>query len=159
MRGDAATAHRLLRDRIATPLLITEFVRSLEGRIGLAIEGGTDLLRADPELDMGITGVMKTAHAAEALGLDLEVHAAGPAQRHCMASIRNTNYYELGLLDPELGNPVMPPVYAGDYVEDLSAVSPEDGCVSVPDGPGLGVEYDWDWIRAHEVATHVVGPT
>lgn len=159
MRGDAATAHRLLRDRISTPLLITEFVRSLEGRIGLAIEGGTDLLRADPELDMGITGVMKTAHAAEALGLDLEVHAAGPAQRHCMASIRNTNYYELGLLDPELGNPVMPPVYAGDYVEDLSAVNPDDGCVAVPDGPGLGVSYDWEWIRAHEVATHVIGPS
>lgn len=159
MRGDAATAHRLLRDRISTPLLITEFVRSLEGRIALAIEGATDLLRADPELDMGITGVMKTAHAAEALGLDLEVHAAGPAQRHCMASIRNTNYYELGLLDPELGNPVMPPVYTGDYVEDLSAISPDDGCVAVPDGPGLGVSYDWEWIRAHEVATHVIGPS
>jgi len=108
---------------------------------------------------MGITGVMKTAHAAEALGLDLEVHAAGPAQRHRMASIRNTNYYELGLLDPELGNPVMPPVYAGNYVEDLTAVSPDDGCVAVPDGPGLGVDYDWEWIKAHEVATHVVSST
>lgn len=159
MRGDAATGHRLLRDRIKTPLLITEFVRSLELRIALALEGGTDLLRADPELDMGITGVMKTAHAAEALGLDLEVHAAGPAQRHCMAAIRNTNYYELGLLDPELGNPVMPPVYAGDYVEDLTAVDAADGCVSVPDGPGLGVEYDWEWITAHAVATHVVDAT
>lgn len=156
MRGDAATAHRLLRQRVRTPLLITEFVRSLEGRIALALEGGTDLLRADPELDQGITGVMKTAHAAEALGLDLEVHAAGPAQRHCMAAIRNTNYYELGLLHPELGNPVMPPVYADDYVEDLSAISPDDGCVVVPDRPGLGVEYDWDWINAHRVETHEI---
>ncbi len=36
------------------------------------------------------------------------------------------------------------------YSEDLSAVD-ENGCVDVPDGPGLGVEYDWDFITAHEV--------
>jgi L-alanine-DL-glutamate epimerase-like enolase superfamily enzyme len=156
VRGDAAHAHRILRERIQTPLLITEFVRGLDLRVSLAISGSTDLLRADPELDMGITGVMKTARAAEAIGVDLEVHAAGPAQRHCMASIRNTNYYELGLLDPELGNPVMPPVYADDYREDLSAVDPNDGCVPVPEGPGLGVTYDWDWIEHHKVATHEI---
>jgi L-alanine-DL-glutamate epimerase-like enolase superfamily enzyme len=156
LRGDAARAHQILRERVRTPLLITEFVRSLEARTALAIDGGTDLLRADPELDLGITGVMKSAHAAESLGIDLEVHAAGPAQRHCVAAIRNTNYYELGLLDPELGNPAMPPVYADGYAEDISAIDPADGCVSVPDGPGLGVSYDWDWIGAHTVATHEI---
>jgi L-alanine-DL-glutamate epimerase-like enolase superfamily enzyme len=156
LRGDAPRAHQILRERVRTPLLITEFVRSLEARTALAVDGGTDLLRADPELDLGITGVIKSAHAAEALGIDLEVHAAGPAQRHCMAAIRNTNYYELGLLDPELGNPAMPPVYAGDYVEDLSAIDPADGCVSLPEGPGLGVSYDHDWITAHTVATHEI---
>ncbi|HLT60036.1 MAG TPA: enolase C-terminal domain-like protein [Microlunatus sp.] len=156
VRGDAPRAHQILRERVRTPLLITEFVRTLEARTALAIDGATDLLRADPELDLGITGVIKSAHAAEALGLDLEVHAAGPAQRHCMAAIRNTNYYELGLLDPELGNPAMPPVYAGDYVEDLSAIDPSDGCVPLPEGPGLGVSYDTDWIAAHTVATQVI---
>ncbi|MFF1877087.1 enolase C-terminal domain-like protein [Leifsonia sp. NPDC058230] len=157
VRGDSAHAHRILRDKVRTPLLITEFVRGLDQRIDLAIAGATDFLRGDPELDMGITGVMKTARAAEALGMDLEVHAAGPAQRHCMAAIRNTNYYELGLLDPELGNPLMPPVYTGDYVEDLTAIDPADGCVAVPDGPGLGVSYDWAWIEAHAVSDRVIG--
>jgi L-alanine-DL-glutamate epimerase-like enolase superfamily enzyme len=155
LRTDAPLAHKILRERVRTPLLITEFVRPLELRIALACDGGTDLLRADPELDMGITGVMKTAHAAEALGIDVEVHAAGPAQRHCMSAIRNTNYYELGLLDPELGNPLMPPVYL-DYTEDLTAIDPNDGCVSLPEDPGLGVTYDWDWISAHTVATHEI---
>jgi L-alanine-DL-glutamate epimerase-like enolase superfamily enzyme len=156
LRGDAPQAHHILRQRVRTPLLLTEFVRSLELRVSLALAGATDMLRADPELDLGITGVMKTAHAAEALGIDIEVHAAGPAQRHCMAAIRNTNYYELGLLDPELGNPVMPPVYGDGYAEDLSAIDATDGCVPVPDGPGLGVTYDWDWINSHNVATHKV---
>ena len=30
-----------------------------------------------------------------------------------------------------------------------------DGCVAVPDGPGLGVEYDWDKINAWEIAREV----
>lgn len=146
MRDNSSHGHRILRERIKTPLLLTEHVRGLEMRMASALEGATDFLRADPELDMGITGVMKTAHAAEAIGIDMEVHAAGPAQRHCMAAIRNTNYYELGLLDPETGNPQHPPVYADGYCEDADAVGP-DGCVAVPDGPGLGVEYDWDFLN------------
>lgn len=32
--------------------------------------------------------------------------------------------------------------------EDLGA----DGCVSVPDGPGLGVRYDWDFIARNLTA-------
>lgn len=145
MRGDAPTAHRVLRERVRTPLLMTEFVRGLDQRMAMALAGGTDFLRADPELDMGITGVMKTAHAAESIGLDLEVHASGPAQRHCMAAIRNTSFYELGLLDPETGNLGMPAIFADDYRDDLGAVG-ADGCVAVPSGPGLGVEYEWDRI-------------
>lgn len=47
---------------------------------------------------MGITGAMKTAHLAEAFGPDCEIHAAGPAQRHCMAAMRNSNWYELSLV-------------------------------------------------------------
>ncbi|MGO4740901.1 hypothetical protein AB4099_30515 [Bosea sp. 2KB_26] len=26
----------------------------------------------------------------------------------------------------------------------------KDGCFPVPTGPGLGVSYDWDYIRAHQ---------
>ncbi|GAB2971116.1 enolase C-terminal domain-like protein [Actinotalea caeni] len=154
MRDDARLGHQILRQRVRTPLLITEMVRGLDQRVELAVSGATDFLRADPELDMGITGVMKTAHAAEALGIDMEVHASGPAQRHCMAAIRNTNYYELGLLDPLSGNPLLPDVYADGYREDLDAVG-QDGCVGVPDGPGLGVSYDWDRIGAQNADRRV----
>lgn len=154
MRDNAAFGHRILRSKVRTPLLMTEMVRGLEMRAQIALDGGTDFLRADPELDMGITGVMKTAHFAEAIGLDVEIHAAGPAQRHCMGAVRNTNYYELGLLHPVHGNPLLPPVYGPAYVEDLSAVG-EDGCVDIPEGPGLGVDYDWELILGHAVASHV----
>ena len=32
----------------------------------------------------------------------------------------------------------------------------EQGMVAVPDGPGLGVEYDWDYIQAHSQGKVVV---
>ena len=148
-------AHKRLREMIATPLLITEHVRGVEPKADFAIAGGTDFLRADPELDMGITGTMKIARLAEALGMDVELHAAGPAQRQCMASIRNTNYYEVTLLHPVVGNPVLPPVYACDYSDELDCVD-ADGNVPLPAGPGLGVTYDWEFIEAHVLHHHVI---
>jgi L-alanine-DL-glutamate epimerase-like enolase superfamily enzyme len=155
MRDNSPFGHRVLREKIKTPLLLTEMVRGLEMRAQVALDGGTDFLRADPELDMGITGVMKTAHFAEAIGMDVEVHASGPAQRHCMGAIRNTNYYELGLLHPVHGNAALPPIYGPGYVENASAVG-SDGCVGIPEGPGLGVEYDWEFIMGHRLNTHIV---
>ena len=95
-----------------------------------------------------ITGLMKIAHSAEGFGLDVEIHAPGPAHRHCMAAIRNTNYYELGLVHPRLDH-TKPPVYACDYSDELDAID-QRGHVKVPDGPGLGVPIDWDWLRAHQ---------
>jgi len=40
-------------------------------------------------------------------------------------------------------------VYAGDYDDQLDTVD-DDGTVPVPDGPGLGVDYDWDYVLANE---------
>jgi L-alanine-DL-glutamate epimerase-like enolase superfamily enzyme len=66
-----------------------------------------------------------------------------------MAAIRNTNYYELGLLHPKLKT-TKPPIYSCGYTDDLDSVD-SNGHVAVPTGPGLGVTIDWDWVRAHEV--------
>ena len=64
---------------------------------------------------------MKIAHSAEGFGLDVEIHAPGPAHRHCMAAVRNTNYYELGLVHPKLKR-TKPPIYACGYCDELDAV-------------------------------------
>jgi L-alanine-DL-glutamate epimerase-like enolase superfamily enzyme len=148
--GKSAFAHKKLREMITTPLLITEYVRGVEPKADFVIAGGTDFLRVDPEYDMGITGGLKIAHLGEALGLDVEVHAAGPAHRHLMSAMRNSNYYEVALVGPDCPN-MIAPVYKCGYTDQLDCVG-EDGCVSVPTGPGLGVVYDWDYIRAHKVA-------
>src|SRR5690606_8128370 len=118
-------------------------------------EEATDFLRADPEYDLGITGVMKTAALAEAFGLDVELHSSGPAHRHCMAAIRNSNYYELALVHPKMENPI-PPIFACGYSDALDAVD-ADGTFPVPTGPGLGVIIDEDFLMHAELERQVFG--
>lgn len=69
----------------------------------------------------------------------------GAAQRHCIAAPRNTNDDALALVHPDCQN-VQPPVYAGGYSDVMDAMSDED-TVTPPDGAGLGVEYDWEYIE------------
>ncbi|WP_265110746.1 mandelate racemase family protein [Halosolutus halophilus] len=149
--GISQHGHRKLRELLETPILQTEHVRGLEPHADFIANDGTDFVRADPEYDAGITGAMKIVHVAEAFGLDVEFHAPGPAQRHCIAATRNTNYYELALVHPNCAN-TQPPVYRGDYSDMIDAID-DRGRVSVPDGPGLGVDYDWEYIEDNQTGS------
>jgi len=151
--GVSAFAHRKLRQMIRTPILQTEHVRGIEPKADFLIAGGTDFLRSDPEYDMGITGCMKIHHLAEAFGIDVEVHACGPAHRHVMAATRNSNFYEVALVGPDCPNAV-PPVYACGYSDQIDCID-DDGSVPVPDGPGLGVTYDWAFIDSNRTRLEV----
>ena len=63
-----------------------------------------------------------------------------------MSAIRNTNFYELGLVHPRVPT-TRAPVYL-DYNDDLDGID-SDGNVFAPQGPGIGVPIDWDWVAAH----------
>ncbi|MFH1086351.1 MAG: enolase C-terminal domain-like protein, partial [Chloroflexota bacterium] len=143
--GISQFGHRKLRQIIRTPLLMTEHVRTLEPHVDFAIADATDYLRGDIGYD-GITGVMKLAHAAEGLGLDIEMHGPGPAQRHVMTTVRNTNYYEMGLVHPRCQGTVFDPYT--DFRDGRDVVDAH-GCVYAPEGPGLGATLDWDYINKH----------
>jgi L-alanine-DL-glutamate epimerase-like enolase superfamily enzyme len=151
--GVSLMGHQRLREQLKTPILVSEHVRGLEQKANFLMQGGCDMIHADPEYDMGITGAMKIAHFCEALGLDVQLHACGPAHRAVMSALRNTHFYEMALMGPGMPN-LVPPVYLDGYSdqpEDLGA----DGCVPVPDGPGLGVVYNWDFIEQHRTALHI----
>lgn len=153
--GLSSFAHRKLRQLIRTPILLGEHVRGFELHVDQIVAEGTDFVRADAYYDGGITGLMKLAHAAEGFGLDCEIHAPGPAHRHCMAALRNSNYYELGLVHPKVGRTRRGgALYADGYSDALDAIDAR-GHVPVPQGPGLGVTIDWDWVRAHETGVVV----
>ncbi len=148
--GVSAFGHNRLRGMIKTPLLQTEHIRGVEPKADFLIAGGTDFLRSDPEYDMGITGCQKIHHMAESLGVDVEVHACGPAHRHLIAASRNSNFYEVALVGPDCPNAIAP-VYSCGYSDQLDCIDAK-GRVSAPTGAGLGVSYDWDFIEAHRTA-------
>jgi L-alanine-DL-glutamate epimerase-like enolase superfamily enzyme len=153
--GGAIEGHKRLRERLATPLLVAEHVRGLEAKAAFLVAGGGDIIHADPEYDMGITGAMKIAHLTQSFGLDVQYHACGPAHRAVMAATPNTHFYEMALIGPDMPN-IVPPVYACGYSDQPDAVR-ADGTVPVPNGPGLGVSYDWDFIERNRVQHHVFG--
>ena len=153
--GISIHAHRKLRELIRTPILIGEHVRNPESNLDILVAGASDFARADPDYDGGITGCLKIARAAEALGMDVEVHACGPAMRHLMAALRNSNYYEMNLVHPRTANAWHLPVYGEGYADELDSIDAA-GCVEVPQGPGLGVRYDWNAIERDAIERTVI---
>ena len=154
MDGGVSTfAHRKLRQMIKTPLLQTEHIRLPEQHMNFVIAEGTDYVRVGAHEDGGITGAMKIFHACESVGLDVETHGPDPVHRHIMSAVRNTNYYELGLVHPNVRT-TKPPIWV-NYSDDLDTVD-ENGCVLAPTGHGIGVPLDWDWINAHKTGTRVL---
>jgi len=136
-----------LSNALETPILSAEHVRggpfSRADHISYA---GVELVRADAHLDGGITGVMKIAHVAEAFGRDVELHVGGPSHLHCMSAIRNTNYFEHGLLHPRTHW-----MSAQGFIKPVEVID-EDGTIPIPDGPGLGVEIDWEFVEDRQTS-------
>ncbi|MFC7165256.1 enolase C-terminal domain-like protein [Halospeciosus flavus] len=141
----SATMVKKLVSALDTPVLGLEHVRT--GPYGTTthlVEEAADLVRTSAHLDGGITGLMKTANTVESFGLDVELLLGGPAHVHAMSAIRNTNYFEHGLLHPE-SRWILDQGYEGNP-EALG----DDGRMHVPDGPGLGVDVDWEFVEARQ---------
>lgn len=154
MDGGVSTfAHRKLRELVKTPLLQTEHIRLPEQHMNFILADGTDYVRVGAHEDGGITGAMKIFHACESVGLDVETHGPDPAHRHIMSAVRNTNYYEMGLVHPNIKTN-KPPIWV-NYSDNLDSVD-ENGCVYAPTGHGIGVPLDWDWINAHKTGSRVI---
>ena len=151
--GAAEYGHRKLREMISTPLLQGEKVASVQEKMNLLLANATDYVRGDIPRN-GVTGTMKLAAASESIGADVEIHGCGPAQRHVMSAIGNSNYYEMVWVHPDVEClQTTNNVYA-NYADGLDVID-ADGNVSVPDGPGFGIEYNWDWINSTATATKV----
>ena len=149
--GISIALHQRLRELVKTPLLQPEHARGLEAHVDFMRAGATDYVRGDAYYD-GVTGTVRIANAAAGFGLDVELHGPGPVHRQLMACLPNTTYYEHSLVHPRTGL-FHVPVHPG-YDEDPWALD-ADGCIGVPDGPGLGVENDWEYILRRQLSREV----
>ena len=149
--GVSGTMVRKLVAEFDTPILGLEHVRTGPyGTVNHLADEAADFVRASAHLDGGITGAMKTANAVEGFGLDVELLLGGPAHMHLMSALRNSSYFEHGLLHPE-SRWLLNQGYEGEP-ESLA----DDGTMRVPDGPGLGVGIDWEFVEERLVDHRVI---
>ncbi|QQS11358.1 MAG: mandelate racemase [Rhodospirillales bacterium] len=136
-----------LKQKLSIPVMATEYpVTGYDGYAPWIMLQATDFLRGDVAVKGGITTLVKTAHLAEAFRMNYELHHGGNslnnvANLHVIASIRNTEFFEVLLPDG-----------AQKYGLAKDIVVGRDGMVEVPDGPGLGAEIDFALIERKKVA-------
>ena len=137
-----------LKQQLHIPLMATEITPG--GLQALPIwltEGATDFLRGDVVIKGGITGLMKIAHLAEAFCMNCEIHdgynaMSNVAGLHVCMAITNCDWFEV-LAFNRAGLPHLEHLNYG-LAEPLRIDG--EGFVHAPEGPGLGVDVDWDLI-------------
>lgn len=106
--------------------------------------GACDILRAGVPGVGGITPTLKVAHLAESFGMQCEVHGNGAANLAVCAAIKNTRWYERGLLHPFLDYDEVPA-----YLHTLADPMDAEGYVHLSQQPGLGEDINFAYIEAH----------
>jgi L-alanine-DL-glutamate epimerase-like enolase superfamily enzyme len=109
--------------------------------------GAVSVVQPDLSRCGGITEALRIAALAAGAGLPVCTHGCHTglnfaASVHFLASIGNARYFEA---DGSTDNPLRTVACSASY--ELSA----DGMVLPLEGPGLGVEMDEDYIRAHPI--------
>lgn len=146
--------HKALREALNIPILQTEHVTGPEAKADFLLAGGTDILRADAHYDLGVTGCLKTIRFAESLGVSVEMHGPSPVHRHLVSAMQSTTMYECANVSPAMDDP-SPKIYTCGYSDSVNAIA-KDGTLTVPNRPGIGVEYDMDLVKRNHQATEVV---
>jgi len=95
----------------------------------------------------GLTPAIKTVNLCEAFGVRCEVHGGNAANLHLLGSMTIPGeYYERGLLHPMFDYESATP-WLKEPIDPLD----EEGHAQVPRTPGLGYDFDWDFIEANRV--------
>jgi len=130
--------YRFLTSVLRTPILAAETTRLAD--LPHFLTGRTlTMARGDVLIKGGVTGLRKAMAACEIFGYTLEIHTANTplldvANLHVACAARNTTLVE-----------VHHPVFRFGLKTHPFAPDPA-GFVHLPQGAGLGVELDWDWI-------------
>jgi len=136
-----------LKQKLDIPLMATELpFAGLETYSVWLTAQATDYLRGGVAFKGGITNAIKTAHLAEAFGMNYEIHHGtnsinNVANLHVAMAIKNCDYLEVVV--PEKNNKY-------GLVEDLKI--DRDGHLHAPMKPGLGVEIDFSHIEKKKLA-------
>lgn len=133
-----------VRGRAGVPILANEASWTRYDQLEVIRHGAADAISVDNQMDGGLLNMKRSAGLCEAAALPVLKHSLGElaigtyAALHVIASSANflpagQSYVSLLADDVIVGGP---PVY-------------ENGCLAVPEGPGLGVELDRDRVQQY----------
>jgi L-alanine-DL-glutamate epimerase-like enolase superfamily enzyme len=138
---------RDVRYQTGIPVCAGQSETTLRGIRDLVVDGAIDVSNFDASWAGGPTIWRKAAGLCAAFGVQMGHHEEPQVSAHLLASVPDHTFVEC--FDEERD-----PLFWN--ISDFSARI-QDGRYALPTGPGLGLELDWDYIRAHEVGTRVTG--
>lgn len=148
MNESSPSSYAWLSQNLSLPVLGPE---SAPGKYWTRAEwvkaGASDILRAGVLNSAGLSPLMKTAHLAEAHGLNCEIHGNGAANLTACLAIPNCDWYERGLLHPFLDYDAVP-----SYLNSLTDPMDSEGYVHGSQLPGLGEDINFDYIAEYAVS-------
>uniref|UniRef100_UPI00101DBB7E galactonate dehydratase n=1 Tax=Promicromonospora panici TaxID=2219658 RepID=UPI00101DBB7E len=138
----------------ATPIALGERLYSRWDFKEVITSGVVDIIQPDLSHAGGITEVRKIAAMAEAYDIAVAPHCPlGPiALASCLQL--DAVAYNAVIQEQSLGIHYNTSNDLLDYIADPTVFAYEDGSVAIPQGPGLGIEVDEDYVRERAADGH-----
>jgi len=140
--------------RTSIPIALGERLFSRWDFKRVLAEGWVDIVQPDPSHAGGITETRKIAAMAEAYDVALALHCPlGPIAFATCLQLDAVSYNAF-IQEQSLGIHYNQSNDLLDYVKNREAFAYQDGFVKIPDGPGLGIEIDEEYLRQRAAVGH-----
>jgi galactonate dehydratase len=152
--SENAEALREIAHITATPIALGERLYSRWDFKRILSEGYVDIIQPDVSHAGGITETRKIAAMAEAYDVAVALHCPlGPiALASCLQV--DAGAYNAFIQEQSLGIHYNESNDLLDYIADKSVFAYEDGYVKIPQGPGLGIEINEEYVRQRAEVGH-----
>jgi L-alanine-DL-glutamate epimerase-like enolase superfamily enzyme len=134
--ADDIDAHARLSSSTATPIAVGESLYSIRHFREYMQKGACSIVQVDVGRIGGITPWLKVAHTAEAFDMPVCPHFLMEIHVSLVCAVQNGKYVEY---IPQL--------------DDLTAkkMQVENGMAVAPNEPGIGIDWDWDAVKAKSI--------
>ncbi|TWC66524.1 galactonate dehydratase [Herbaspirillum sp. SJZ099] len=138
----------------STPIALGERLYSRWDFKRILSEGYVDIIQPDVSHAGGITETRKIAAMAEAYDVALALHCPlGPIALAACLQV-DAGSYNAFIQEQSLGIHYNESNDLLDYIKDKDVFAYEDGYVKIPQGPGLGIEINEDYVRQRAEVGH-----